>query len=155
MINSYLSVLNIFGWSNKPSEMLSDIHSGSNEFMLAIYTHNSIVFKATVFYPYLRKNSVTDTWEYDQHAFMRFILQHKNSHDKPWGENGYYSSTVSHVKFYFDYVNQSYSNFKNAMEYQNFYKFCLYYDFTSFAPSCIETFVRINNDITHIYDESM
>ena len=66
-----------FGWSNKPSEMLSDVHLGSNKLMLAIYKHNSVVFDATVFYPYLCQNSVTDTWEYDKHAFMRFISQHK------------------------------------------------------------------------------
>ena len=64
--------------------------------MLAIYKHNSVVFNATVFYPYLRKDSGTDKWAYDEHAFMRFTPQHKNYYDKPWGENGYYSSTVTH-----------------------------------------------------------
>ena len=29
----------------------------------------------------------------------------------------------------------------------NFYKLCLYYDFMSFAPSCIDSFVKFNNDI--------
>ena len=57
--------------SNKASEMLSDVHVGSNKLMLAIYKHNSVVFNATVFYPYLRKNSGTDTWEYDEHAFIK------------------------------------------------------------------------------------
>ena len=74
-----------FGWSNKPSEMLSDVHLGSNKLMLAIYKHNSVVFDATVFYPYLCQNSVTDTWEYVKHAFMRFISQHKNYYDKSSG----------------------------------------------------------------------
>ena len=66
-----------------------------------------------------------------EHAFMRFIPQHKNYYDKPWGENGYYSS----------------NGFTDAIEYHNFYKLCLYYDFMSFAPSCIESFVKYNNDI--------
>ena len=35
-------ILNIFGWSNKPSEMLSDVHLGSNKSMVAIYKHNNI-----------------------------------------------------------------------------------------------------------------
>ena len=56
--------------------MLSDVYLGPNKFMLAIYKHNSVVFNATVFYPYLRKNSVTDTWEYDKHALIIFIPQH-------------------------------------------------------------------------------
>ena len=68
--DSYSYILNIFGWSNKPSEMLSDVHLGSNKLMLAICKHNSVVFNATVLYPYLRKNSVTDTWERDKRAFM-------------------------------------------------------------------------------------
>ena len=85
--DSYLYILNIFGWSNKPSEMLSDVYLGSNKLMLAIYTHNSVVFNATVYYRYLRKDSVTDTWEYNKHAFMRLIPEHKNYCDKPWGEN--------------------------------------------------------------------
>ena len=38
--------------------------------------------------------------------------------------------------------------FEDAMEYHNFYKLCLYYDFMSFAPSCTESFVKRNNDIT-------
>ena len=117
----YSYILNIFGWSNKTSEMLSDVHLGSNKLMLAIYKHNSVVFNATVFYPYLRKNSVIDTWEYDKHAFIKFIPQNKNYYDKPWGENGYYSSTVTHVKYYFEYLLHSYENFKDAMEYHNFY----------------------------------
>ena len=124
--------------------MLSDGHLGSNELMLAIYKHNSVVFNATVFYPYLRKNSLTDTWEYDKHAFMRFIPQHKNYYDKPWGENEYYSSTATHLKYYFEYLLHSYEKFKDAMEYHNFYKLCLYYDFMSFATSCIESFVKYN-----------
>ena len=63
------------------------------------------------------------------------------------GENGYYSSTVTHVKYYFEYLLHSYEKFTDAMEYHNFYKLCLYYDFMSFAPSCIESFVKYNNDI--------
>ena len=43
--------------------------------MSAMYKHNSVVFNARVFYPYLRENIVTDTWEYGEHAFMRFIPQ--------------------------------------------------------------------------------
>ena len=50
--DSYSYILNIFGWSNK-SEMLSDVHLGSNKLMLAIYKHKSVVFNATVFYPYV------------------------------------------------------------------------------------------------------
>ena len=49
--DSYSYILNIFGWSNKPSEILSDIHHGSDELMLEMYKHNSVVFNATVFYP--------------------------------------------------------------------------------------------------------
>ena len=103
--DSYSYILNIFGWSNRPSEMLSDIHSGSDELMLAMYKHNGVVFNATVFYLYSCKNSVTDTWEYDKHAFLRFIPEHENYYDKPWEENGHYSSTVSHVKFYFFFTH--------------------------------------------------
>ena len=88
--------------------------------------YNSVEFNATVFYPYLRKNSVTDTWEYDNHAFMKFIPQHKNYYDKPWGENGYYSSTVTYVKYYFEYLLHLHEKFKDAMEYRNFYILCLY-----------------------------
>ena len=88
--DSYSYILNIFGWSNKPSEILSDIHHGSDELMLAMYKHNSVAFNATVFYPYLPKNSATDKWEYNQHAFMRFIPEYKNYYVKPWGENGQY-----------------------------------------------------------------
>ena len=132
--DSYSYILNIFGWSNKPSEMLSDVHLGSNKIMLAIYKHNSVVFNATVFYPYLRKNSGTDTWAYDEHAFMRFIPQHKNYYDKPWGENGYYSSTVTQGGEWLLFLNSNSRNFeyllhsfffkkfRDAMEYHNFYK---------------------------------
>ena len=49
--DSYSYILNIFGWSTKPSQMLSDVHLGSNKLMLAMYKHNSVVFNATVFYP--------------------------------------------------------------------------------------------------------
>ena len=114
--------------------------------IIAIYKHNSVVFNATVFYLYLRNNSVTDTWEYDKHALMRFIPQHKIHYDKSWGENGYYSSTVTHVKYYFEYLLHSYKKFKDAMEYHNFYKLCLYYNFMSFASSCVQSFVTYNND---------
>ena len=97
---------------------------------------------------------MTDTWEYDEHAFMRFIPQHKNYYYDYYffiminhGGNGYYSSTVTHVKYHFEYLLHSYEKFKDAMEYLNFYKLCLHYDFMSFAPSCIESFVKCNNDI--------
>ena len=86
---------------------------------------------------------------------MRFIPQHKNYYDKPWGENGYYSSTVTHVKYYFEYLLHSYEKFTDAMEYHNFYKLCLYYDFMSFALSCIESFVKYNNDIRNNNDNNI
>ena len=51
---------------------------------------------------------------------------YKNYYDKTWGENGYYSSTVTHVKYYFEHLPHSYEKFKDAMEYHNFYKlFCI------------------------------
>ena len=56
--------------------------------------------------------------------------------------------TVSHAKFYFEFLYNSYVKFEDAMEYHNFYKLFLYYDFMSFAPSCTESFVKRNNDIT-------
>ena len=122
--DSYSNILNIFGWSNKPSEMLSDGHLGSNKPMLAIYKHNSVVFNATIFYLYLRKNNVTDTWEYDEHAFMRFIPQHKIIMINRGGRMDI--STVTHVKYYFEYLLHSYEKLTDAMEYHNFYKLCLY-----------------------------
>ena len=75
--DSYSYILNIFGWSNRPSQMLSDVHLGSNKLMSDMYKHNSVVFNNRVFYPYLRESIVTDTWEYGEHAFMKFIFDCK------------------------------------------------------------------------------
>ena len=47
-------------------------------------------------------NQEAQRYEYKENAFMTFNPNHKNKHDKPFGESGYYSSTVDNIIEYFD-----------------------------------------------------
>ena len=57
--------INIFGWNIKYSHMLHrDIHGGTSDLMLQIYKFNHVAFRATVLYPYQRRNLNTGIFEY-------------------------------------------------------------------------------------------
>ena len=47
-------------------------------------------------------NHEAQKYEYKKNSFMTFNPSHKNKYDKPYGESGYYRSTVENISVYFD-----------------------------------------------------
>ena len=62
---------------------------------------------------------------------MTFNPSHKNKHDRPLGESGYYWSTVDNISVYFDKFKAL--NKEQLLEENDFelWKFTTYYDFMS------------------------
>ena len=103
--NNLLAVcpkVNMLGWNNYPSSMVGGYHEGSDEIMLALYKLNEVLYDAIVVYPMMIYNQEAQRYEYKKNAFMTFNPSHKNKHDKPFGESGFYRSTVENISIYFD-----------------------------------------------------
>ena len=47
-------------------------------------------------------NHKAQKYEYKENAFMTFNPRHKNKHDKPYGESGFYGSNIVNISKYFD-----------------------------------------------------
>ena len=62
------------------------MHQGHEQFMMAIYMHNQVVFSANVFFPY--KRLAYGAFYYNKNAFMKFRPKDLNKYDKPYGDNG-------------------------------------------------------------------
>ena len=132
--------INIFGWNTKYPHLLHhDIHDGTSDLMLQIYKFNHVAFPAKVLYPYQRRNLNTGISEYELNSFMRFIPTDNNMNDIPYGENGYYWSTVTQAGKYIQLFIQSIEAFQNTPTFRRFYILCLYYDFMSYEQEFIET----------------
>ena len=69
---------------------------------------------------------------------MTFNPSHKNKHDKPYGESGYYRSTVENISIYFDKFKAL--NNEQLLEENDFelWKFTTYYDFMSHIAQHLE-----------------
>ena len=93
--------VNVLGWNNFPTSMTGGYHEGSNEIMLALYKLNEVIFKATVVYPMMIFNQEAQKYEYKENVFMTFNPSHKNKHDKPYGESGFYRSNIVNISEYF------------------------------------------------------
>ena len=107
--------------------------------MLQIYKFNHIAFRATVLYPYQRRNLHTGIFEYRSNSFMRFIPTDNNMNDIPYGENGNYCSTMTQAGEYIQLFIQSIEVFEHTPTFRPFYILCLYYDFMSYVQAFIET----------------
>ena len=92
--------VNMLGWNKFPSSMTGGYHEGSDEIMLALYKLNEVIFKAID--DMMIYNQEAQKYEYEENAFMTSNPSHKNKHDKPSGESGYYRSTVDNIIDYFD-----------------------------------------------------
>ena len=132
--------INIFGWNTRYPHMLHhDIHHGTSELMLQVYKFNHIAFRANVLYPYQRRNLHTGIFEYRANSFMRFIPTDNNMNDIPYGENGYYCSTMTQAREYIQLSIQSIEVFQNTPTFRPFYILFFFYDFMSYVQGFIET----------------
>ena len=80
---------NLFNWIESPFTYYiprNYMHQGHEQFMMAIYMHNQVVFCANVFFLYKRK--YFGAFYYSEHAFMKFRPKDLNKYDKPYGDNG-------------------------------------------------------------------
>ena len=101
-----------------------DIHDGTSELMLQIYKFNHVAFRTNVLYPYQRRNLHTGIFEYRANSFMRFIPTDNNMNDIPFGENGYYCSTMTQAGEYIQLFIQSIEVFQNTPTFRPFYILC-------------------------------
>ena len=79
------------------------MHQGHEQFMMAIYMHNQVVFCANVFFLY--KCKYFGAFYYSGHAFMNFRPKDLNKYDKPYGENGHYSTSIKNIHTYHEIRN--------------------------------------------------
>ena len=107
--------------------------------MLQIYKFNHVAFRANVLYPYQRRNLHTGIFEYRANYFMRLIPTENDMNDIPYGENGYYCSTMTQTGEYIQLFIQSIEVFQNTPTFRPFYILCLYYDLMSYVQGFIET----------------
>ena len=70
---------------------------------------------------------------------MRFIPTDNNVNDIPYGESGYYCSTMTQAGEYIQLFTQSIEVFQNTPTFRPFYILCLYYNFMSYVQGFIET----------------
>ena len=89
---------NLINWIESP--LMHDIpqnymHQGHDQFMMSIYMHNQVVFCANVFFP--NKRNYRGGFYYDKHAFMNFRPKDFNLHNKPYGKNGHYSTSITNI----------------------------------------------------------
>ena len=70
---------------------------------------------------------------------MRFIPTDNNMNDIPYGENGYYCTTMTLAGKYIQLFIQSIELFQNTPTFRPFYILCLYYDFMRYVQGFIET----------------
>ena len=141
--NNLLAVcpkVNMLGWNNYPSSMVGGYHEGSDEIMLALYKLNEVLYEAIVVYSMLIYNQEAQRYEYKKNVFMTFNPSHKNKHDKPYGESGYYRSTVENIIIYFDKFKAL--NNEQLLEENDFelWKFTTYYDFMSHIAQQLENY---------------
>ena len=132
--------VNMSGWNNYPSNMVGSYHEGSNEIMLALYKLNEVLFDASVVYPSKIYNQEAQRYEYRDDAFMNFDPNHKNKYDKPYGESGFYRSTVGNISEYFE----KYSNLQNDVVLRDcdhqLWLFTMYFDFMSHIARQLERY---------------
>ena len=136
---------NLFNWIESPvmiNILRNYMHQCHDQFMMAIYMHNQVVFCANVFFPY--KRNYRGAFFYDRHAFMNFRPKDFNLHDKPYRENGHYSTSIKNIHTYYeirnDFDDTPWSTMSsNARE---FFMVCLYYDFMSLAGKQLEDDAR-------------
>ena len=142
-INKFLAEcakVNMLGWNNFPSSMVGGYHEGSNEIMLALYKLNEVLFNATVVYPLMIYNQEAQRYEYKDNAFMTFNPSHKNRHDKPFGDSGFYRSNIVNISEYFDKyttLNKESILEKNDNE---LWLFTMYLDFMSHIAQQLERY---------------
>ena len=132
--------VNMLGWNDFPSSMTGGYHEGLDEIMLALYKLNEVIFKAIVVYPMMIYNQEAQRYEYKENAFMTFNPSHKNKHDKPYGESGFYRSTVDNIIEYFDKFEAL--NKETLLE-ENDYElwlFTMYFDFMSHIAQQLERY---------------
>ena len=97
---------NLFNWIESPfmhNIPRNYMHQGHDQFIMAIYMHNQVVFCANVFFPYKRKSY--GAFYYSEHAFMKFRPKDLNKYDKPYGENGHYSTSIKNIHTYYEIRN--------------------------------------------------
>ena len=70
---------------------------------------------------------------------MRFIPTDSNMNDIPYGNNGYYCSTMTQAGEYIQLFIQLIEVFQNTPTFRPFYILCLYYNFMSYVQGYIET----------------
>ena len=131
--------VNMLGWNNFPSNMVGGYHEGSDKIMLALYKLNEVLFDATVVYPSKIYNQEAQRYEYRDNAFMTFNLNHKNKHDKPFGDSGFCRSTVVNISEYFD----KYTILQNESVLREYdfelWLFTMYFDFMSHIAQQFQT----------------
>ena len=136
---------NLFNWIKSPfmeNIPRNYMHQGHNQFMMAIYMHNQVVFSANVFFPY--KRLAYGAFYYNKNAFMLFRPKDLNKYDRPYGENGHYSTSIKNIHTYYeirdDFNRQPWMSLgPNA---RKFFMVCLYYDFMSLAEQQLEDVSR-------------
>ena len=136
---------NLFNWIESPFMQnipRNYMHQGHDQFMMAIYMHNQVVFSANVFFPY--KRLAYGAFYYTKHSFMKFRPKDLNQYDRPYGENGHYSASIKNIHTYYeirdDFNRQPWMSMSpNA---RKFFMVCLYYDFMSLAEKQLEDVSR-------------
>ena len=120
--------------------MIGGYHEGSNEIMLAPYKLNEVLFDATVVYAAKIYNQEAQRYEYKDNAFMTFNPNHKNKHDKPFGDSGFYRSNVVNISEYFDkYTKLQTESILEEGEFE-LWLFTKYFDFMSHIAQQLETY---------------
>ena len=136
---------NLFNWIESPfmhNIPRNYMHQGHDQFMMAIYMHNQVVFSANVFFPY--KRLAYGAFYYNKNAFMKFRPKDLNKYDRPYGENGHYSTSIKNIHTYYeirdDFNNQPWMSMSPHA--RKFFMVCLYYDFMSLAGQQLEDEAR-------------